>query len=191
MKTVILKKRPRRIPEPVQNLTPPDHVSRPGLKVLFLDLDGVLNFWTRADSLTEGIADMWTGRCLAPSCVEIFNQLVQDTGASVVISSTWKDRPEYRGDLEALKQTLQEGGVNVTNIIGVTPNIGPRVTEICVWLRHHPEVSGFAVLDDNVGGMHTLTPHLVLTQTSTGLVPEDALRAKACLGIQHNSETFR
>jgi hypothetical protein len=68
--------------------------------VVFLDIDGVLNSkqWYAHDAAThEGISPLSTERKLwehsiDPDCVQRLNRILQQTGAVVIVSSSWRKK---------------------------------------------------------------------------------------------------
>jgi hypothetical protein len=103
------------------------------MKVIFLDIDGVLNCPKTPNprKFPYVIDDGLLAR---------FRQLIERTGASVVLSSTWRYDPA--GIFSA-----KHYGVP---FIDITPDMPdePRCKEILTWIRNHPEVTRYAVIDD-------------------------------------------
>lgn len=131
------------------------------MKVIFLDIDGVLN---TCNGLETGI-----NRGL----VEHLNMLVRDSGASVVVSSSWRV-----AGLRRIRTTLREHGF-IGRVSGVTPitGLGIRGLEIQAWLDTcRWSVTGLVILDDN-GDMAHLHPHLIQTDYRKGLTPDDVSEA--------------
>jgi hypothetical protein len=127
------------------------------MKVIFLDIDGVLN----SDSTPNPrkfpyIVD---DRLLAR-----FRELVSRTGATVVLSSTWRVDPVGRLAAEFYK-------VPFDDICPDVPN-APRCEEMQSWLRQHPEVTRYAVLDDDDDCLDELP--LFQPSSRTGLTEEIA-----------------
>lgn len=163
------------------------------MKVLFLDIDNVLNHCdTRLDvspSTTEPLPIP-----IAPECMTRLNRLITETGAKIVISSSWRLFARWQD----LGPALNRHGL-IGDVIGETPDLvndavwlenwrvreGAPFTfeklergwEIGEWLAAHPEVTGFVILDD-VSDMDTLIPWLVLTHPNEGLADPDVERAK-------------
>jgi HAD domain in Swiss Army Knife RNA repair proteins len=104
------------------------------MNVIFLDIDGVLN----ADSTANprNFPYVVDDRLLVR-----FRELVRRTGAFVVLSSTWRVDPVGR-----LAAKFYEVPFN-----DVCPDMpgAPRCEEMLSWLRHHPEVIRYVVLDDS------------------------------------------
>lgn len=126
------------------------------MKVLFLDVDGVLNSQRWPSSFMPE-------RAIDPQAMQLLNDLVGRTGAEVVVSSTWRLlEPDMAGRL------ARNGFVG--QVIGQTPEIrgAPRGREIVTWLSQHPDVERFAILDVNAD-MESLHYRLVQTSFETGL----------------------
>src|SRR4029077_13990518 len=131
---------------------------------------------------------------IAPECMGRLNQLVAETGAKIVISSSWRLYVRWQD----LGPALARHGL-VGDVIGETPDLvndsiwlerwhtrtaGPfmyehleRGWEIREWLFAHPEVTAFVILDD-VSDMAELKPWLVHTLPNIGLDDPDVERAK-------------
>jgi len=133
------------------------------MKVLFLDIDGVLNCQTTPGS---------TFRKLSPVLIERLDRVLDATNAQVVLSSTWR----FAG-VESVQKTLREAGMrNWAKIIDGTPrDLGDviRGREIGAWLTKHPEVKQFAIVDDD-WDMGSLLHRLVHTDWVHGLTEKDA-----------------
>jgi hypothetical protein len=103
------------------------------MKVIFLDIDGVLNCHKTPNprKFPYIIDDELLSR---------FKELLSRTGASVVLSSTWRYDPA--GIFSAKHYRVP--------FIDITPDMPhePRCAEILAWLQNHPEVTRFAVIDD-------------------------------------------
>lgn len=136
------------------------------MRVIFLDIDGVLNTQSsRTATQREGIDR---------DCLRCLHELVQDTGATVVITSVWRKFHT----VEALKVTLQ---LAVTP--DATPRLGPRRgQEIRAWLELHPDVTQFVILDDESKTLlYDQLGRLVKTSDTYGLTPQLAQRAHQLL----------
>ena len=168
------------------------------MHVVFLDIDGVLNSEAYALKLEERHRALGHEDPPRPKrettcdCFKLYHQIDRDavarvnrlvaaTAAKIVISSTWRklfDPPE-------LERILVEHGL-VAEIIGATPDghdepemsevFGPLVRifrghEIDFWLRKHPEVDRFVILDDG-SDMEMHKNRLVQTDCEEGLLDE-------------------
>ena len=155
------------------------------MKVIFLDVDGVLNevsTETRSPSGFQGVDD---------NKIEQLARIVKKTGAVIVLSSTWRyefmqDEPNsVSPDGEYLVNKLKEHGLE---IFGMTDNLGGHIRgkEIYKWLTNSPEpVSHYVILDDNFFrdfDYYLITKYWVRTNyLSGGLTKEAANRAIAIL----------
>jgi hypothetical protein len=77
-----------------------------------------------------------------------------ETGTKICISSTWKHHfgdKEYRLKSDYWEDALRLLGFNKGTFVGITPNEPSRVRgeEIKAWLDKHPEVTDYAILDDD------------------------------------------
>lgn len=159
------------------------------MKVLFVDIDGVLVNWL---SLVEGpeIAHSYS--------VDALNWLTRETGAQIVVSSAWR----LRG-LEYIQQLFQRWKVEAP-VLDITPTmerqagnpeilIGPgRGAEIARWLKAHPDVTSYVILDDDRGELHSLQiPYLVQTRFEEGLTMLKSREAKSNLEWQEASRAAK
>lgn len=106
-------------------------------KIIFLDIDGVLN-----SHLTKEPIDL--------EKVRILREIVESSGAQLVLSSSWKvfNDPEFSGYPQYLYLTECLASENLF-LIDHTPDIGARPVEISEWLKHHPNVTSWLSLDDD------------------------------------------
>lgn len=142
------------------------------MKILFLDIDGVLNYSGFFKGLGEYAGLTRLDQCIAtidPAAVAHLNAIVGLADAKVVISSSWR----YGTPLPTIRAALQHHGF-LGDIIGQTPKHIPgnrgshRGTEIAAWLAEHPRVSGFVILDDD-SDMEPHMDRLVKTHWTAGL----------------------
>jgi len=147
------------------------------MKVIFLDVDGVLNFAkseARSPSGYIGIAE---------ACVKRLRKIVDQTNAKVVLTSTWKK--EWSMNLEEctpegvyLTKKLVRHGIHILS--KTTDGIVNRGEGIHNWLLQHDNVTNWIVLDDDIFSDYEqfqIYPHLVLTEFSTGLQDEHVTQA--------------
>ena len=157
------------------------------MKVLFLDIDGVLNSaeWSQENhqlrlKLQEmGLSEtVEMNKCrfplghLSPRLIDKLNTICEFTDCKIVISSTWRLH-HFNG----LPSYLVERGFKYpSSIIGRTDNFNisyGRGYEIHEWLNKNADiVKSFAILDDDCD-MHHLTPYLINTEYMIGLTDED------------------
>ena len=154
------------------------------MKILFLDFDGVLNcsvtFARRSAKIAaEGMPDDkedWKLTHLDEFLIPNLNPIVEQTKCKIVVSSSW--RIGY--DLATLAKWLAKKGFKYPEtIIDRTPTIPlvdySRGTEIKTWLSKHPEVTGYAILDDDIEDILPLHPmNTIRTSGQKGLTPDKA-----------------
>lgn len=157
------------------------------MKVIFLDIDGVLNsvdYWQReGQRCAEGFnypTKRWWAAGIDPRCVRKLNRLIRDTGAKVIVSSTWR----HGATLDFLQEILEMRGFR-GEVIGKTPHLSgrPRCAEITMWLATYdevPPVEAYVILDDDVDA--EISSHYVKTSNQVGLTDMDVAAAKVILG---------
>ena len=138
------------------------------IKVIFLDVDGVLNSSKTTRRTTGGYTFVGSRQ------LKNLRRIITKTGAKVVLSSDWrydKDNPRYNGDYLELRNELLRYGIK---FYGFTPELpsAQRGAEIAEWLKAHTEVSNFVILDDRLD-IEPNKDHWVQTVMSRGLGTEE------------------
>jgi len=132
------------------------------MKVVFLDIDGVLN-----DAITT--MDLLDDKPKKEH-LECLKAIIDATDAKIVLSSTWRLFPSARNDV---KNALRNVGLE---FIDKTKELRDRASEIKEWLSRHPEVEKFVILDDEeISGK--FPDNLVQTTFYRGLLPEHVEKA--------------
>lgn len=142
------------------------------MKVIFLDFDGVINSTTWLMKV-----DGHTSRDkVSEEMVQRVSRIVDETGAKVVVSSTWRKLH----NLEELQEILDENGFTgeVIDRTEIESDVGVERGELIQkWLDQHTYVENFVVLDD-VDEMSVIPDEkFIHTKTSEGLTDEQADRA--------------
>jgi hypothetical protein len=138
------------------------------MKILFLDIDGVLNssdYYRKGRILSK---TMWNHHInqIDPEAVKYLNEIVEKSGCKIVISSTWrKSDSEY-----AIAEMLRQRGFKYPeSVVDRTPVLNhERGQEIKAWWSEHPEVTEIVILDDDVD-MEPLMDKLVFVNFLQGL----------------------
>jgi hypothetical protein len=135
------------------------------MKVLFLDVDGVLNNFKERNF----------GEQFSPSACENLNSLLKDEpDLKIVISSSWRNKP---GGLSYVKKIFHKNAIDATKIIDKTGNEnGLRGYQIQCWLDNNPGVTNLVIIDDN-SDMCVLITKLVKTNMFVGLTSADCKKA--------------
>lgn len=127
------------------------------LKILFLDHYGVLCLSKQAITRTElsmpdsdEFNDVDVFDNFDKHAVDILNNIIEVTGAEIVISSDWKQHTTLNGMCEFYqKQGIKKMPIDYTAWLpGATTYHEQRATEITAWLEQHPEISQWAAIDD-------------------------------------------
>lgn len=167
--------------------------------IVFLDIDGVLNTsknyaaWNAAWNEAVSRGDVQDSRWHDPASdqrahllfdddhISVLNRLTDETGARVVVSSTW--RSFYHPDFDPLRQLLRKKGVKA-EVIGPTPvYIGRRYDAVWAWLAANRKgtQASFVCLDDeepNVGrDPRQVIKRLCLIDREKGFQEDDIPRA--------------
>ena len=124
------------------------------MKVIFLDIDGVLNYsecWKREENKGKG-GLIWDNDCVAQ-----LNRIVKETGAKIVVSSSWRILGSHY-DAVLNKMNIQ------AEILGKTPTNLPienirgvqRGDEIQAWMNTQQiePIEKFVILDDDSDMCH-------------------------------------
>lgn len=143
-----------------------------GIKVIFLDVDGVLNSNKTVRKTANGYIFVDSGY------LKNLKHIIDETGAEVVLSSDWRydrDDPKRNGDFLELKNELLNYGIQ---FYGFTPELPSfhRGMEIDCWLKEHSEVTNFVILDDR-SDIEPNKGHWVRTVMRRGLGVEEAKSA--------------
>jgi hypothetical protein len=143
------------------------------MKVIFLDVDGVLH--PMKDEMEP----------FEPGCMQALKAIVDSTGASIVLSSSWRCLPGCRAEVDS---ALALAGIVVSFDRTPVKGFRSRVAEICHWLKQHPAVETYCVLDDmDLGagkggqGRSALANNFINTDPTTGLTAADVVKAVSIL----------
>lgn len=142
------------------------------MKAIFLDFDGVIT-----------VPPKW---CIKAEKLKWLKRIVDETGAKIVISSSWRCGvpPSLETTIEKMigrpKRCPHNRMLNwfIDNLYDVTPIYSsPRGREIQAWLDQHPEVDNYVILDDDGDMLPSQTYHFVQTNYEDGLTEAEAVRA--------------
>lgn len=115
------------------------------MKVIFLDIDGILNYRGSEFIDTE--------------CFNNLKHIINKTNAKIVMISTWRvcmDDEYMRNYIQYQNSTLLEYKKLFLKVfsgnmrwLDIAPDLNEhRSDEIKLWLHQHPEVTSFVVIDD-------------------------------------------
>jgi hypothetical protein len=158
------------------------------MKIIFLDIDGVLNsqLWYVKTKGSRKRDDLDT------EAIGFLNNLIEKTGAKVVVSSTW--RHSYTED--QLQDILDRNGFK-GEVIGTTLDLRRgthgdcilRGNEILAWMKDHPAELGcayydykdYVILDDDSDMLFWQKDNFVQTDPYVGITPRIVFKARKIL----------
>jgi hypothetical protein len=141
------------------------------MKIIFLDFDGVMN---PPNDVIVGVPNDITKTKFGPEAVKNLNFILEQTGAFIVVSSTWRQMRFIK-----LKELMFNNGIIPKRVMSVTPMLRyqTRGDEISQWLEsHNCEVESFVIIDDG-DDMGHLKEQLVQTDYKDALTLSDAHKA--------------
>lgn len=174
-------------------------------KYLFLDIDGVLNHdtWFNSPSYKNNQAN-WQVSMFDPACVERVNRILQETGAKLVVSSSWrdmKDLPEiFAGvglptefDTTPYAEIIYPNAFPITDFFSDETDIRYwRGSEIKWYLDHNAkEEYTYCILDDDCDMLEEQLEYFVRTSNPQGLIDELTKKAINILNHGHPIKPFQ
>jgi len=111
-----------------------------------------------------------------PVATAYFRKAIVETGAKVVMSSTWRTV-----DPELMYKRLEESNMTMflhddpvtKDMVKKMSMRAHRGTEVQEWLDRHPEVTEYVIVDDVNDFFFTQYPRLVKTDESKGFTKEN------------------
>lgn len=161
-------------------------------RVIFLDIDGVLNSISWNDSHEKEISD---GTLVDAEKIKLLSMLVKRTNAKIILHSGWKywfdqDLKPLRPEAEKLVMLLKKEELMLGDI---TPDHSTekirrnkkfslvKANEILAWLAEHKDVGSWIVIDDLDLHNRKIKLHQVKTDPNIGLTIEDVYKAEKML----------
>ena len=133
------------------------------MRIIFLDYDGVVNTLCFQDvNESPNFNFPEDNKVNNTQAIGWLNRLCKETGAKIVVTSTWRKYKNY-------KECLYNAGLNKEiEIIDNTDDKGyTRIAEIRRWLALHPEVKSYVILDDDF--IEKDNKHWIKTETYIGI----------------------
>lgn len=143
------------------------------MKVLFLDFDGVLNLYPNPSR---------SGSFHKTACINLEMLLNKVPSLKIVVSSSWRTY-----GLDAVRDVLKSNGIDPRRVIDITgheessDDRDHRGFQVENWLKKHPNVKQFAIVDDN-DDFVPLIHKLVQTQKTIGLTQTNVEKLLEILG---------
>jgi hypothetical protein len=159
---------------------PPAHTYTAPLRVVFLDVDGVLNRVGFQPEQPLGLRSWIEPELAARLC-----SVLQTTGAVIVLSSDWR----LGRELPELRTELRAAGIDAL-LIDRTPDLRgqPRWREVEAWMAEHELAREAMVILDDTYDMGPLRERFVRVSPLNGL-DEQAAQAIVALFGQAPSQT--
>lgn len=167
------------------------------MKILFLDIDGVLNHdvWFGSDAYRNH-QENWRVSMFDPDCVARVNRILQETGAKLVVSSSWRDMADladiFKGvglptkfDTTPYAEVIYPDLNPILDIFSDTDDVRYyRGSEIKWYLDHNiKEDYVYCILDDDHDMLKEQSEYFVNTSNPNGLT--DKLTEKAINILNH------
>lgn len=154
------------------------------MKVIFLDIDGVLNkALVPSGSEEADILKVLPHGWMNKSLIKNFNELIKETGAKVVVSSAWR-----HDSTEENQNMLNAFGIEC-EVIGQTQHLGRyhvRGNEIKAWLEDNESLldcgtywnfKQYIIIDDSSDMLFSQSEHFIHTDSYAGLSVSAAYKA--------------
>ena len=152
------------------------------MKVIFLDIDGVLN--------SEKFLKNNPNQAIDKNSVSILKNIVDKTGAVIIMSSGWRlwfddNMMPEDGYSQCLYDILSEFDIK---LFGRTPDFSTeeirtrktfshvKAKEITAWLNEHEIVDKYVVIDDLDLKNEEINSHLIRTNVQVGITEYDEIR---------------
>lgn len=165
------------------------------MKIIFLDVDGVLN---NADDSDHHIHK---GGCYfySPKCVERLNKITDATGAKIVVSSTWR-LGKTVNELQLQFKEMCITGEVIDKTCQLNHLDGYRGNEILKWIKDNEVLLGhyyynfksYVIIDDDTDMLLWQKDNFVNTDGYKGLTDADAEKAACILNsaVNVNNKDF-
>lgn len=161
-----------------------------GIKVLFLDIDGVINSmdnclsWYPSHGEYAAVDQHYNDK-FDQRCVNWLKGIINVTDCQLVISSTWRNHRRHDGkpgfdDIWKMRA--------MPKFIGKTPRgEGIRGNQIQEWLRStEHDVIQYCIIDDDTDMLPEQMPFFVNTDSNLGITQIDFYKAISILGIRRD-----
>lgn len=143
------------------------------IKVIFLDIDGVLNSYDWRLKNKEKNNEI---KCLDDRAIKILAEIVKTSGAKIVLSSSWRTKDADDVYMKILKSKFENLSITIFSETGYCRKKYPRGWEIREWLKNNRKIYNivsFVIIDDDSQGISshkkTLLPYYVKTSFKDGL----------------------
>lgn len=155
------------------------------MKIVFLDIDGVLNSddWYKSGEAKKAYekTNIVSDYHFDPNAWKLVEKLLIETGAKIVLSSSWRNFT-----LEATLKDFTGTNFEVLNkyIVGITPrsSLRHRGKEIETFMKNTDiKIDGYVIIDDDTDFNTDQLPYFVRTDWFHGITEENYNKAKKIL----------
>lgn len=172
------------------------------MKILFLDIDGVLNhdIWFKSPEYKNN-EESWRVSMFDPACVARVNKILNETNAKLVVSSSWRDMSDlaeiFKGiglptefDVTPYSDVIYPDAFPIDDFFSEETDVRYwRGSEIQWYLDHNvTEDYTYCILDDDHDMLPEQLEYFVSTSNPYGLT--DKLMYKA-IDILNNGRTCK
>ena len=134
------------------------------MKVIFLDIDGVLNhyYWYRKRKDKSNVSYPLSE--FDPKSVSYLNNITDTTGAKIIVSSSWRF---YKDIINMLRAAGVTG-----EIIGCTPDLSNTYGSLCrgkeidAVLNKHTDIERYIIIDDDTDMDEHQLPYFIKTNAN-------------------------
>ncbi len=162
------------------------------MKIIFLDVDGVLNSSDWNHSNKDKVKN---GFLIDETKVALLGKLIENTNAKIVLHSGWRfwfdnNFKPVKKESEYFNELLLKCSISFYDF---TPDFSTeeirrtkefslvKADEILSWLKEHREVSGWVVIDDLDLHNSIISAHQVKPDSACGLSVENIRKAEKIL----------
>lgn len=158
------------------------------MKIIFLDIDGVLNsqlFYTKRKRQKGQSKEDYHLQNIDSKPIEFLNELIEKTGAKIVISSSWR----IGNTMPYLQSLLNKKGLK-GEIIAFTPMLkypgALRGNEIYLWINQNAQMLGitngsdfkeYVIFDDDSDMLWRQRNNYIKVDAYCGLTPNQCYQA--------------
>lgn len=141
-------------------------------RIIFLDIDGVLNSqdWFCSDDPNRGKGNF------DPIAINRLNWVIEETDAKIVLSTSWRNDPKI---FDTFKQVGVNGEISgKTDYFATGINYLYRGNEILKWCNEHDDkIISYVIIDDDEDMLFTQKDNFVHTDYIHGFTEMDARKA--------------
>ena len=147
------------------------------MKVIFLDIDGVLNHenhykWLMETDEPTPLQRVYPYSEFNPESCKVLNRIIEETECKIVLSSSWR-----LDGIDRMNILFKHFGL--PRIYDITPSLCERFGSLCRgkeiddWLSKHPDVTKYVIVDDDSDMEECQLPYFVKTDAYTNGLNEE------------------